>query len=263
MLNMFLAAFGWADGIEPATCCGLESIVEIIKNRCWTDGSGDIGGRADIDRISVIYQNTEPLSYDLRINEYSASGLNSLLFEREAAESAGSRELPGLDPRLEELLSEKGLEADFGTLCHRLIEYRIKGITGDMPALLRSVFGKVSDDIWPLVFFEATALADRFFDSELWKSASAAGAFESELSFTAVREHEGSEVFVKGVIDLLFETAETVHVVDFKTDRRITPGEYDMQMQVYMDAASAIYEKPADCSLFYLRGGLEVKVRIC
>lgn len=264
MLNMFLRAFGCAEDIEPADCPGLAPVIKLITNRRWSDGVTYRTGRADIERITEFYRDAKPRRLEVRSNEFTASGLNSIV-SGEIAASVELRvedalELSGLDAGLEALLAEQKLEADFGTLCHRLIEHKIKGPADDPEIFLRPIFGNITERDWQLLYNGAQRLAEGFFNSELWVSAGAADSFESELPFTAVRTLEGEEIFVKGVIDLCFETAEQVHVVDFKTDRRLIAGEYDTQMRIYIDAASAIYSKPVVCSLFYLRNGLEVKI---
>ncbi|MBI9107720.1 MAG: UvrD-helicase domain-containing protein [Spirochaetales bacterium] len=266
MLNMFLSSFGWVEGMEPAECSALQPFLKIITNRRWQDSTESGSGRVDIERITGIYRGCEPLLYDIRPNEFSASGMNSLMLEKHGRkENSKVRELSSLAPRLEELMSEKALEADFGTLCHRLIELQIKNggnflNQSDASAILRPSFRRISSEDWPVMFEEAGRLSSGFFGSKLWENARGAVSFESELPFTALTEYEGDGVYVKGVIDLLFETPDEVHIVDFKTDRRLIPGEYNTQMRIYVDAASAIYSKPAVCSLFYLREGLDVVI---
>ena len=175
--------------------------------------------------------------------------------------------MPALDARLEKLLSDKGYEADFGTLSHRLIEWCIKNRRWEnMPPVdelsieLRRFFSHYQDDDWNLMIESAASLASGFFSSGIWEKASASAGFESELAFTARREEAGRSIYVNGVIDLLLEMEDCIQIIDFKTDRRIVPGEYNRQMEIYMDAASEIYSRPVRCSLFYLRGGEEVAI---
>ena len=262
MLNMFLSAFGWTYNSDPFVCTALEPYIEEIENRRWT-ADGALGSNAaNIPAAAQLYAAAEAEKYRFSENEFSASGLNSL---HSGAEDG--RMLPGLDSRLEKMLSEKSREAEFGTLTHRLIEWSIKAGRWDpMPSVedfsieLRPFFSGYSDDDWTLLIEAASGLASGFFDSDLWRAASGSAGFESELAFTALREEDGKPVYVNGIIDLLFELDEYIQIVDFKTDRRIVPGEYDKQMEIYIDAAGEIYSKPVSCSLFYLRAGLEVSL---
>ena len=261
MLNMFLSAFGWAEGSDPGSCPGLSDILTVIPSRSRHALNSAAGGTVDIAAASRYYRGAEPAVFSLSSDEYSASGLNSIALEARPAHPSGGRELALLDPELERLLIEESLEAAFGTLCHRLIEYRLKRVEGPLASgLFPAACERLKAGEKELMLREAERLADVFFRSELWETASSAVSFESELPFTARREQDGKAVTVKGVIDLVFETEDSVHVVDFKTDRHLVPGEYDTQMTIYLDAAGAIYGKPALCSLFYLRDGAEVRL---
>jgi ATP-dependent exoDNAse (exonuclease V) beta subunit len=267
MLNMFLSAFGWADGTDPFGCPGLEPFISEIENHRWS-----IDGRAQRDTVDIhsaaeLYNSAETEQYRFIKNEFSATELNAAeLNGHSSGENEPERRiLPEVDSAVEELLSAKALEADFGTLCHRIIEWVVKNRLWDsfpdaesLNSDIRPWFRKFDDREWPAVIEAALGLASGFFKSETWKRASVSKSFESELSFTA-RSHEGGrETFINGVIDFVFENDDSVEIVDFKTDRRIIPGEYDKQMQIYINAAQAIFMKPARCSLYYLRSGDEI-----
>ena len=275
MLNMFLQAFGWTDKADPSECPALEPYLEIIENRTWSADGGLSGTSVHIPAVSKLYASAEAERYIFESDEFTASGLNSMRLEENGvcdsvtgrAVEAAERVLPALDARLEKLLSDKGYEADFGTLSHRLIEWCIKNRRWEnMPPVdelsieLRRFFSHYQDDDWNLMIESAASLASGFFSSGIWEKASASAGFESELAFTARREEAGRSIYVNGVIDLLFEMEDCIQIIDFKTDRRIVPGEYNRQMEIYMDAASEIYSRPVRCSLFYLRGGEEVAI---
>jgi len=70
--------------------------------------------------------------------------------------------------------------------------------------------------------------------------------------------------FINGVIDLVFEDAKTVYVVDFKTDSSEVPKEHIPQMACYYRAASDLFAVPSskNCRiwLYYLRSGHAVEV---
>ena len=269
MLNIFLDAFGWIDGAEPSEYSEIEPYIDEIENRCWSADGRPGGNKADISAVMKLYASAEPERFDFMPDEFSASGLNALRLQEHSEDSVKDvRQLPGLEPRLEKLLSEKGYEADFGTISHRVIEWCIKNrLWEEMPEAgalsmsLRSFYPRYSDADWELMITAAVSLADGFFRSTIWQKAVKSSGFESELAFTAMRNEDGRNIYVNGVIDLLFEIDDWVQIIDFKTDRRIVPGEYDRQMEIYTDAAAAIYSKPVQCSLFYLRGGEEVEIR--
>jgi ATP-dependent helicase/nuclease subunit A len=68
-------------------------------------------------------------------------------------------------------------------------------------------------------------------------------------------EAGGRKIPVQGVIDLLFESAGVMQVVDFKTDKTEEPEHHLGQMAVYRRAVSDIFGKPARAWIFYLRSG--------
>jgi len=65
---------------------------------------------------------------------------------------------------------------------------------------------------------------------------------------------------VTGQIDLLFESGDTVYVVDYKTDKIEDPALHAEQMAVYRKAAHDLYGKNTETWLFYLRSGNAVRV---
>ena len=271
MLNMFLSAFGWMKDVDPFACADLEPYIELIDNIRWTSKTT---GRnlADVSSVSQRYQCAEAPEYPLLKNEYSATAINSEIREAENSESEGrltegTVPLPELKPEIETILSSAGLEAEFGTLCHRIIEWMIKSgdpescpTVDDVSDVMRPFNKSLNENQLPLIMEEGIGLATVFFNSEIWKSIDDK-LIESELPFTALGRHDGRDVYVNGVIDIVYETDDFAGIIDFKTDRRIIPGEYDNQMKIYIDAVSEILAKPVSCSLYYLRGGVEVKVK--
>ena len=161
------------------------------------------------------------------------------------------RSLPPLacDPLLEEL----GWEASFGTLCHLLIEKRIKGFLP--PGRVEALLEELPPERRGQVRAEAESLVLRFFDSPLGRSLSGAIRTESEYSFLLKKDLEGRKVFLRGKIDLLLEFPEEALVVDFKTDRIEIPGEHREQLSLYCEAAAALTGKSVRPILCYLRNG--------
>ena len=122
------------------------------------------------------------------------------------------------------------MEAEFGTLCHAVIEYNIKndvrsGIPEDYKKILLAPFeGSCSSGELSELSAAADSLAAGFFSSDLWKKAASSRAVESELAFTSSQVSGGREIYINGIIDLLIETEEQVMIVDFKTDNELRPG---------------------------------------
>ncbi|GHU48675.1 hypothetical protein FACS1894200_06220 [Spirochaetia bacterium] len=60
---------------------------------------------------------------------------------------------------------------------------------------------------------------------------------------------------IKGRIDILFEEAGLITVIDFKTDRGEDAGRHALQLGLYQQAVSDIFGKPVQCYVFFLRTG--------
>ncbi|MDE3198845.1 MAG: PD-(D/E)XK nuclease family protein, partial [Acidobacteriota bacterium] len=97
---------------------------------------------------------------------------------------------------------------------------------------------------------EALALAAVFQSSELGRRSQAAAHREREWDFIA--DIDGT--LIRGTIDLWFEDAEGLHIVDYKTDAAIKPGAYAPQLALYAAALERAFGKrPASASLHYLK----------
>ena len=103
------------------------------------------------------------------------------------------------------------------------------------------------------------AAADRFARSGLGQRAAQASFIEREFDFMV--ETEG--VVLRGQIDLVFEEAGELIVVDYKTDKQMDEArldDYRMQMHCYSLAVERAWRKPDRCVVFFLRAGREVDV---
>ncbi|MCL2879329.1 MAG: UvrD-helicase domain-containing protein [Treponema sp.] len=157
----------------------------------------------------------------------------------------------------EDTETEKFSAASFGTIAHACVEAQLKHKEAEIPFHLRGFLTpKESSD-----FLDAgNEIAQRFIRSPLGKIAGAAGTSKSEFPFrTLLLTPDGSETFINGTIDLLFEDTDTVYVVDFKTDSRENPEDHAAQMTCYRYAAYELLAKPhgKKCRVFlyYLRTG--------
>jgi len=115
-------------------------------------------------------------------------------------------------------------------------------------------------------FLEAgKELADRFLISPLGKIAETAVLRENEFPFRSIiLNKERKAVFINGVIDLIFDDKDCIHVVDFKTDIKEIPSEHVAQMTCYYHAVSDIFASPfkKQCRiwLYYLRTGHAIEM---
>ena len=269
MLNLLLSAFGYdGEAVDPSSA-SLNPYMKIIKDLRWTDREQVKEQGADMNYVFNTYKDIIPKDYHFAADTYSATELNREAADNRTADDEFQRDVISLPPLpfgADEIISENELEAEFGTLSHALIEHFSKSGEGfELPEELKQLLLKPFTDCCSAekterILKAAESMSGRFIESELWRKADEALKIESELEITSTAERAGEKIYINAVIDLLIEYGDYVQIVDFKTDRRIYPGEYALQMKLYMDAAAEIYSKPVKCSLFYLRDGAEVPV---
>lgn len=165
-------------------------------------------------------------------------------------------------------------EADFGTLCHALVERALaRGAPpeGDeasalgLPEALARKLAKLGAASRSKLLAEARALAAGFLKSERGRLALAArerarqgeGVFEIELPFSYRHEGTNGPVFLAGAMDLVYDDGGSVIVVDFKTDAELRPERHEFQLSLYREAAVSLYGLPAKAFAYYLRHGAE------
>ena len=172
----------------------------------------------------------------------------------------------------EELIIEKKLENEFGTLCHFVLERMIDGGALEIPAtLLRELNSAQRNQMLAIAIQFGTS----FMDSDLGKLASSADRCRTEFPFIlAIPSSNAKPWLVKGKMDLIFETAKEnakkgtnldyvdgrCVIVDFKTDREYNPTAHSVQLACYRSAARAFSDFPVETWLFYLRDGITVRV---
>ncbi len=104
---------------------------------------------------------------------------------------------------------------------------------------------------------EAVELAEVFQKSELGRRAGAAARAEREWDFIA--DIDGT--LIRGSVDLWFEEADGIHIVDYKTDSAVGGTEYGPQLALYAVALERAFGKrPVRASLHYLRPDVVVDV---
>jgi ATP-dependent exoDNAse (exonuclease V) beta subunit len=104
------------------------------------------------------------------------------------------------------------------------------------------------------------SIAGRFLASPLGEEARAAPFRRGEYPFRCLKNIPAGDIFINGIIDLLFEWDNEVRVVDFKTDSSERPEEHLAQMTIYRQAARELRGKPCRVWLYYLRSGRAVEI---
>jgi ATP-dependent helicase/nuclease subunit A len=104
---------------------------------------------------------------------------------------------------------------------------------------------------------EAKQLADVFLASDLGKRTAAASRAEREWDF--IVDIDGT--LVRGTIDLWFEEAGRIVIVDYKTDKNLRPEAYAHQMALYAVALErALGKPPAEAWLHFLRPNTAIQM---
>jgi ATP-dependent helicase/nuclease subunit A len=157
--------------------------------------------------------------------------------------------------------NEKFNYGSFGTIAHICIEALLSNKEIKIPAYLTDL---ISSKDAGVILGAGKELAQRFARSSLGIVARRSEKLKSEFPFRSLLYAGEKELFINGTIDLLFEDAQTVYVLDFKTDSQEMPWEHIAQMACYYKAASDLFAVPAnkECRtwLYYLRTGHAVDV---
>jgi len=170
-----------------------------------------------------------------------------------------------VDALLERYARRQGEEkfdyASFGTLAHLCVEALLAEREASIPPQLAGPLSPADAE----AFLEAgRECALRFLRSPLGSIAKGAQMRKSEFRFRSLLPLKDTELFINGTIDLVFEDAETVYVLDFKTDSEEAPEKHLAQMACYYRAVYDLFAKPAKKEarawLYYLRSGNAVDV---
>jgi len=149
----------------------------------------------------------------------------------------------------------------FGTIAHICVESLLNKEETVIPSNISCLLKPAELSS----FIEAgNEIAKRFLLSPLGKIAESAALRENEFSFRSIIKKDKKEVFINGVIDLIFDDKDCIHVVDFKTDSKEIPSEHTAQMACYYHAVLDIFAVPSkkQCRiwLYYLRTGHAVEM---
>ncbi len=255
-LNMIFNAFGmtadncFQQGISPLSIVEIPDITE-------DDISGYMVPSRKIipEDIARAYKEAGVIKQIPEITNFTATEINSIYWEDSRKGDAAP--LPAL--LSDGVIEENNLAAVFGTLCHFIIEMKLKN-NYSPDYLPGSVTGRIPEKDLQGIIDDAVGLSESFFLSSLGKRAVAAENTESELSFLYRAETESGEKFIRGQIDLFFEEDHQAVVIDFKTDKIPDIEAYSAQISIYREAARQFTDKKLHCYLFYLRNGSAVEI---
>jgi ATP-dependent helicase/nuclease subunit A len=151
---------------------------------------------------------------------------------------------------------------NFGIIAHAAISSTLKGEEPKVPPGIEGIFSFAD---MGLLLRAGAELANRFIGSPLGQIARKAVLRENEYPFRSlIKTRSGEELYVSGTIDLFFECEGVIHVIDFKTDIRESPGEHTSQMVYYYNAVSTLFSGPLHRTcrtwLYYLRSGHAVEM---
>ncbi len=175
------------------------------------------------------YQNAEEDGFDFESDTVAVTSLSA-----QAHEERHGIILAGLDS--DSFLQERGLQTDFGTYVHGLIEAEILNKEKE-PSL-----PQLSDAEKTLFIQDARYLARSFLDSSFFEDLKKNNCtLYPERRFLMYDNELGR--MLSGSIDLMVEDREAgkIIVIDFKTDIIKDPEEHRAQVDTYMKAASAAY----------------------
>jgi len=222
------------------------------------------GASVDLSRTADLYSSSSVVDRSFPRTRTTATELNS---EHLIEELAGE-ELPRIDS--DALIERLGVENQFGSLCHLILQRRLSGEVQTYGQIGSRFFREIGLDAVAEslsaterdgLLADAWHLTERFFTSQTAATLTDAIAIETEVPFVMRRQMDGRDVTVRGQIDLLVRRSEEILVIDFKTDKVIRAGEYEVQLELYRFAARDLIAGdvsrafPVRSLLFYLRAG--------
>ena len=196
----------------------------------------------------VVVSNIDIQRVDFSVTEYSKQQESESSVKMKTMDFTTSEYVS-----LDNILSEFELSAEFGTLCHELLEKSIIGFDieeieeKDYPKVV-SKFPKVHQaEILDFGIKLSLAFIHSSIYSKLKEDNPIEISCESEFMLK-----EGAN-YIKGRADLVVEYENRIEILDFKTDLYKQEGIYDKQMQLYKDAFSGITQKETNTRVIYLR----------
>lgn len=203
--------------------------------------------RRNIEKFKPWYESAKQDNFDWSEKSIAVTSLGE-----QDHENRRGKILKNLDS--DAFIQEKGLQTEFGTYVHALIEDEINNtqtkleLPQDLTESQASQFTK-----------DAKVLKDAFVNSKLYKELINGGYnLYSERSF---RLYDNG-MLLKGTIDLLAVNEQRAMIVDFKTDIIRDEEEHEIQLETYSRAVFSLYpDKEITSAVFYLRDPDNVLVR--
>jgi ATP-dependent exoDNAse (exonuclease V) beta subunit len=137
----------------------------------------------------------------------------------------------------------------WGTLIHGLLEHAMR-FPQSTPADLRrlAMWLTVEEPQLRSVIDEAIETVQAVAKAEFWAEAQAGEHYEeAPFAFST------SRLVTSGVIDLLFGSAGTWRVRDYKTDAALDANKYEQQLDAYRRALRAVGSEQAEAVLLVVR----------
>ena len=203
--------------------------------------------RRNIEKFKPWYESAKQDNFDWSEKSVAVTSLGE-----QDHENRRGKILKSLDS--DAFIQEKGLQTEFGTYVHALIEDEINNtqtkleLPQDLTESQASQFTK-----------DAKVLKDAFVNSKLYKELINGGYnLYSERSF---RLYDNG-MLLKGTIDLLAVNEQRAMIVDFKTDIIRDEEEHEIQLETYSKAVFSLYpDREVTSAVFYLRDPDNVLVR--
>ena len=142
------------------------------------------------------------------------------------------------------------MQSRFGTLCHEVLEKRLK--YGSYDSVECSICSSAKDNA--VLLQRARAFADGFVSSGFFEKRVKGHRTEEEMRFYTYDDRDPA-VAVEGVMDLLVYGDDFNLVVDYKTDMFRNPEVHKDQLLTYIRVAEEICGKKCLGVLYYLRDG--------
>jgi ATP-dependent exoDNAse (exonuclease V) beta subunit len=192
-----------------------------------------------IEAVRKLYINKpEPVLFPRR--QFSAVEVNALWNAGNSDADSAGETLPELP--FDTTASEGQVQDTIGSIVHLVLERSI--IDGhpvlvtppDLPSNLRK---NIDEDILGEISRTAFELTERFFSGGLGAEMLAADWKEPELPF--IYRLTDRDIYISGIMDIVFQNNGIITVLDFKTDKFMRPEEYYLQLGIYRNAAAELF----------------------
>ncbi len=171
--------------------------------------------------------------------------VNASALEVEDIDITDSISLPPL--KCDEILIKNNLITEFGTYCHLLCEYAVKGLNWEVQSFNK---GALKEKEVECINECGRSLVRTLMENEYFKSLLKLGRPECEVRFFMPFE----DSLLEGVADLVIVAKDHCLVLDYKTDKEIIKDNHKAQVLAYLKAVSELYGgKKTYGSLIYLR----------